>query len=438
MKPIIKILTVGALLLSAHTANAQVMTLDQCIEYAMQHSHDLEQQRLNTENKKIQLNTTQMSRLPNLNASVGQGWSFGRGVSRDGTTVDRTSAQTSFQVGTSLPVFTGFRIPNQVKAQKFDVLAATEDLEAAKLNLSIQIAVYYLNALFYRSLTGIQHKQLDLDKEALKYATTLFEEGRKPKSEVAVAEAQVATTQKSLTEAQGNETMALLNLMQAMNMTESDMAKFAVCEVDTTNIDGNIDSAAELFARAVETNPSIRAAQYSLKSSEYNLKATRAGWMPTLNFNASYSNSYFYVYDQDNQSFGKQFNLNGSEYVGLSLSIPIFDRFQTRNAMRQARLSISSQNIQLAKAKLSLEKEIQQAYWNAINAHKSYESAQKAYASTSLAYNYEAERYAAGRGTAYELQQARTKMERSAQDEVQAKYDLIMRLKILEFYVPNK
>lgn len=429
---------VGALLLSAHSVNAQVMTLDQCIEYAMQHNHDLEQQRLNTENKKIQLNTTQMSRLPNLSASVGQGWSFGRGASRDGTTVDRNSAQTSLQVGTSVPVFTGFRIPNQVKAQKFDVLAATQDLEAAKLNLSIQIAGYYLNALFYKSLTNIQRQQLSLDQEALGRAQTLFSEGRKPKSEVAVAEAQVATTQKSLTEAEGNETMALLNLMQAMNMTDADMAHFAVCEVDTTNINGHVDSAAELFARAVESNPSIRSAQYSLKSSEYNLKAARAGWMPTLNFNASYSNSYFYVYDQDNQSFAKQFNLNGSEYVGLSLSIPIFDRFQTRNAVRQARLNISSQSIYLAKAKLSLEKEIQQAYWNAVNAHSNYESAQKAYASTSLAYSYEAERYAAGRGTAYELQQARTKMERSAQDEVQAKYDLIMRLKILEFYVPNK
>lgn len=437
MKPIISILTVGALLLVAPAAHAQVMTLDECIAYAMEHSHDLEQQRLNAENKKIQLNTTKMSRLPNLTASIGQGWSFGRGASRDGTTVDRNSAQTSLQVGTSVPVFTGFRIPNQVKAQKFDVLAATEDLEAAKLNLSIQIAGYYLNALFYKNLTKIQQQQLELDNEALKYATTLFEEGRKPKSEVAVAEAQVATTQKSLTEAEGNETMALLNLMQAMNMSDSDMAKFSVCEVDTSNINGNIDSAGELFLRAVENNPSIRAAQYSLKSAEYTLKAQRAGWMPTVNFNASYSNSYFYVYDQDNQSFSKQFNLNGSEYVGLSLSIPIFDRFQTRNAVRQARLSISSQNIYLAKAKLSLEKEIQQAYWNAINAHNSYKSAQKAYASTSLAYNYEAERYAAGRGTAYELQQARTKMERSAQDEVQAKYDLIMRLKILEFYVPR-
>lgn len=429
---------VATLLGSSLEAQAQTMSLGECISYALEHNTSIEQRRLAEENQRVQLDNSRSSRLPSLNASLGQGWGFGRSTSREGTTIDRTSSNTNFQLSTSVPLFTGLRIPNQIKADEFSLKAASENLRLARRNVGVQVATYYLNALYYRGLVDVQRRQLELDQSALDKARALYEAGKRPQSEVATAEAQVALSDHSLTEAVGNETLARLDLMQMLNL-DGDVRQFGVQDIDTTNIltSGNETTPAALFDEAVATYPSILAAQYNLESSRYQLKVARSGYLPTLSLSASYSNSYNYVYDMENMKFGKQLDLNGSEYVGLSLNVPIFDRFQTRNSMRQARLNIESQNTALIEARQSLSKEIQQAYWNAQKARDNYASAQKANASTSLAYQYEEDRYESGKGTAYDLQQARTRLEKALHDELQAKYEYLMRMKILESYLES-
>lgn len=439
------------------TASAQTMSLQQCVDYALAHNTTIEQRRLAEANQRIQADNARSQRLPSLSASLGQGWGFGRSTGRDGTTIDRTSSNTNFSVSTSVPLFTGFRIPNQIKAEEYSLRAATENLRLAQRNVGVQVATYYLNALYYRGLVEVQRRQLELDKAALAKAQVLCEAGRRPQSEVASAEAQVAMTEHSLTEAVGNETLARLDLMQMLCL-DGDVRTFAIEDialdrhVDTGTIDasspadghidmGTIDTLSEptaLFDRAVAHYPSILAAQYNLEASHHQLKVARSGYLPSLSLNASYSNGYNYVYDMENMDFGRQLDLNGSEYVGLSLSIPIFDRFQTRHQMRQARLSIESQNTALIEARQQLGKEIQQAYWNARKSHDNHASAIKARQSTDLAYQYELERYDAGKGTAYDLQQARTRLEKAMNDELQAKYEYLMRCKILETYLAEE
>lgn len=433
----------GLLLMLSASLHAQTMSLPDCIKYALEHNTSIEQRRIAEQNQRVQLDNSRNNRLPSLNASMSQGWGFGRSTGRDGTTIDRTSANTSFSLNTSLPLFTGFRIPNQIKSDEYSLKAASENLRQARRNVSVQVATYYLNALYYRGLVDVQRRQVDLDKAAYDKAKALFEAGKRPQSEVASAEAQVALSEHSLTEAIGNETLARLDLMQMLNL-EGDVRGFNILDLaadlpdeasaQTTGSVGTLSSDL-IFDQAVANFPSILAAQYNLESSRYQLKVARSGYLPSLSFSASYSNSYNYVYDMENMAFGKQLDLNGSEYLGLSLNIPIFDRFQTRNSMRQARLNIESQNMALIEARQSLNKEIQQAYWNAQKARDNYTSAQKANTSTALAYRYEFDRYESGKGTAYDLQQARTRMEKAQQDEVQAKYEYLMRIKILESYL---
>lgn len=435
--------------LAASPLCAQTMSLEDCITYALEHNTSIEQRKIAEENQRVQLDNSRNNRLPSLNASMSQGWGFGRSTSREGTTIDRTSANSSFNLSTSVPLFTGFRIPNQIKSDEYSLKAASENLRQARRNVGVQVATYYLNALYYRGLVDVQRRQLELDQAALEKARALFEAGKRPESEVATADAQVALTEHSLTEAIGNEILARLDLMQMLNL-DGDVREFSIVELEEGNgkievgdvaldvkgADSGIEGTPDgIFDLAVANYPSILAAQYNLESSRYQLKVARSGYLPTLSLSASYSNSYNYVYDMDNIRFGKQLDLNGSEYIGLSLNIPIFDRFQTRNSMRQARLNIENQNMALIEARQSLNKEIQQAYWNAQKARDNYTSAQKANASTALAYQYESDRYDSGKGTSYDLQQARTRMEKAQHDEVQAKYEYLMRIKILESYL---
>lgn len=417
------------------SANAQErMTLHDCVQFAIDHNISIEQRKLQTQNAEIALNTSKSSRLPAVTASLGQSFGFGRSTSRDGSTVDQTSANTSFNIGAQMPIFTGFRIPNQIKADEYSLKAATENLEKAKRDITVSVASYYLQALYYKGLTEIQNRQLELDRDALAKAQALYDAGRKPESEVAAAAAQVAMSEHSLTEAQGNELLARLDLIQLLNMN-CDADKFYVVELDTTSMLGDMPLPEAVFSYAVETHPAIMAAKYNLETSKHQLNVAKSSLMPSLSLSASYSNSYFHLYDSDfNSSFGKQLDLNGSEYVGLSLSIPIFSRFASRNSVRQAKLSVQNYNWALEEARQSLNKEIQQAYWNAAKARDNYFSAQKAAESTTIAYRYEADRYAAGRSTTYDLQSVRTRLEKALHDEIQSKYEYLIRVKILEFY----
>jgi len=443
MRRINKILAVGVLLTGGSLQpditdgsylHAQSMSLRECIDYALKHNNQIKQQEISTKTSEISLENQKNSYLPTVSANMGQGFGFGRSTGRDGSTVDQTSASTNFGINAGMELFTGLRRPNQIKSNKYSLMAATENLELAKRNISIQVAAGYLQALYSKGLVDVQRQQLALDQEALDRARALYEAGKKPESEVATSEAQVAISEHSLTESMGNETLARLDLMQLLNL-EGDVRDFAVVDIDTTSLVGDITPASLVFEQAVENHPSIMGAKYNLESSKYDINVAKSQLMPSISLSASYSNSYYYLFDSDfNQKFSKQLDLNGSEYLGLNISIPIFNRFQTRNSIRQARLQKETREIALSEARQSLFKEIQQAYWNAQKARDNYKSAQKAHASTSLAYSYEAERYAQGKGTAYDLQQARTRLEKSAHDELQAKYEFLMRIKILEFY----
>ena len=260
----------GLLLMLSASLHAQTMSLPDCIKYALEHNTSIEQRRIAEQNQRVQLDNSRNNRLPSLNASMSQGWGFGRSTGRDGTTIDRTSANTSFSLNTSLPLFTGFRIPNQIKSDEYSLKAASENLRQARRNVSVQVATYYLNALYYRGLVDVQRRQVDLDKAAYDKAKALFEAGKRPQSEVASAEAQVALSEHSLTEAIGNETLARLDLMQMLNL-EGDVRGFNILDLaadlpdeasaQTTGSVGTLSSDL-IFDQAVANFPSILATHY--------------------------------------------------------------------------------------------------------------------------------------------------------------------------------
>ena len=275
-------------------ADAQTqMSLQECVRYAIDHNITIEQRKLQEENAAVTLNTSKKSWLPSVSATLSQGFGFGRSTGRDGSTIDNTSANTSFNIGAQMPLFTGLRIPNQIKSDKYSLMAAAENLEKAKRDITINVAALYLNALYYKGLSDIQRIQLDLDKETLERATSLYEAGRKPESEVANARAQVAVTEHSLTEAKGNEIIARLDLIQLLNL-ECSADQFAVVDLDTTSLLGDMPLPETVFDYAVETHPSIMAAKYNLEASKYQLNVARSGHMPTVSLSASYSNSFFH------------------------------------------------------------------------------------------------------------------------------------------------
>lgn len=411
-------------------------TLRQCVDYAVENNIDLRQQLLKVKNAEIDLSTTKNSRLPDLTASVGQDFSFGRSTLGDNTSQSVNSTRTSFGVSSSTPIFTGFRIPNQTKADQLTLFSVTEGLKKAKENLELQVVSLYLDVLFKKEILKAYQEQVEYSYQQVERTKILFESGKIPASQLYDINAQLAKDELNVTMAVNDLDLSLLNLSQALNLPQTenfDIEEPNLGDVIYNNISSVIPPD-QVYNLALGIKPHVKEAEYKLQSSEKLLKVAQSGYWPTLSLGLGYSTSYRTVSGQDTPSFGKQIKDYGSEYISLSLSIPIFNRFQTRNQVRSARLNIENETLALDNVKLALYKEIQQAYQSATAAQAKYSSTAKAYDAADESFKYAQERYEIGKSTVFEFNEAKTKLLTSRSEQIQAKYDFLFRSKILDFY----
>ena len=434
-----------SLTLATTSAVAQEQTapwsLEACIDYAYANNIQLKQKVEEQEARKVELHTSKHSWLPAVNANMGQSFQFGRSTSKSGVIVDQNASNTTFNINLDMPIFDGFKIPNDIAARKLDLQAAIESLNKAKEDLAINIASYYLQVLYNKELQRVAQLQVDLDKEQVNKTEAMVDAGKVPLSQLYDIKAQLAKDEVTLTEAANNVQLALLDLAQSLELERSDRSFDIVTPQITDAVAENMSSILPpetIFDQAVTFKPQIKEQEYLLESQKRMLKVAQAGYYPKLNFGASYSNGYYHTSMggefADTRSFGDQLKQNGQKIVGFSLSIPLFNRFQVRNSVRSARIGINNQQLMLENSKKTLYKEIQQAYYNATAAQEKYQASDKSVAASKEAFDYAQVRYAAGKSTVFEFNEAKTKYAQSLAEQAQAKYDFIFRAKILDFY----
>ena len=419
---------------------SKLWTLEECIQYALSHNIDLKQREQEQKSREVELHSSRFSWLPDLNANIGQNFDFGRSPSKTGVIVDQNSSNSSVAVSLSMPVFDGLRIPNDIAAKKLDLKAAVESLNKAKEDLAVNIASYYLQVLYNKEVERIAELQVSLSREQVTKTEALVKNGKVPLSQLYDIKAQLANDEVSLTEAQGNVRLALLDLTQSLEL-ERDGANFDIVIPETDDAVGkymgSILPPDHIYDHAVTFKPQIKQQEYLLESQKKMLKVAQSGYYPKLNFGASYSNGYYHYSgdgDYTNLPFGDQLQANARKTIGFSLSIPLFNRFQTRNSVRAARIGIINQQLTMENTKKALYKEIQQAYYNATAAQEKYLASEKSVLASREAYTYAENRYSAGKSTVFEYNEAKTQYARSLSEQAQAKYEFIFRTKILDFY----
>lgn len=437
-----KMITSVAILLaalSAARAQQHAYTLDECIDYAISHNINVQERALAISQQEIALNTSKNAWLPDLNLDMSQMFGFnnpGAASGNGSVSLAEDGSATTGSVRASMPLFDGFKTKNQIQADRFSLMSATANLEAAKKDISIQVAAYYLQCLYYKGMADVSRKQVETSREMVRRAAILVEEGKRPRSEQADAEAQLALDEHTLTNDEGQYTLSLLTLAHALNMP--DIEGFRIVEDEQAlglSSDATLQMPQTIYESTVDSWPTIMSAQAGIRQSESLLKVRKADYYPQLNLTGSMGTAYYNLFHQGGLgSFGHQLHSNLGEVIGLSLSYPIFNRFQTRNSVKHASNEILHQRLALEDAKLKLREDIQNAYYNATVAQKKRQSSVKACEASRISVEYEEIRYEEGRASIFDLLQARQKYHKAQQDAVQAKYESLIRQKILEFY----
>lgn len=433
-----RILLAAGLIATLGAQAQETWSLRQCIDHAIEHNITVRQTENAAKQSAISVSSAKWARLPNLNASASQSWNWGRSqtaikdeASGDYSTVyvNTSSNGTNFSIGTSIPLFTGMEIPNQYSLAKLNLKAAIADLDKAKEDIAINVASAYLQVLYCEELHYVALHQKMLSEQQATRIGRLAELGKASIAEVAEARARVAQDEMNVVQTQNNRNLALLDLTQLIELSSPDGFK---PEAPNAEVEFQpLTPPDEIYQSAIASKPAIRAAQHRLEGSKHSIRIAQSAYYPQLSLNGSLGTNYYSTLDRN---FSQQMGDNFNKYVGLSLSVPLFNRLSTRNRVRSARLEQENYSLQLDNAKKTLYKEIQQAWYNAVAAEAQYRSSRSAAQAGRESFRLMSEKYENGKANAVEYNEAKQNLLKAQSDELQAKYEYLFRTKILAFY----
>ncbi len=430
-------LAAAVLSLSASPATAQssvpkAWTLRECTEYAVSHNITVRQQGLQRQQQEIQLSTARNSRLPDLNASASESFSFGRGLTIENTYANRNTTNTAFGLSTSVPLFTGFEIPNTVRLRQLNLEAATQDLEKARNDVRMQVAQAYVQILYDKEIAEVAHRQVRIDSLQVERLKAFVAGGKASAAELSQQQATLGQSILTATQADNNTRLALLDLSQLLELDTPegfDIVRPEAGAAETVPVSPDV-----VFAEALTLKPEVQAEQLRLDATESSIRIAQAGYYPTLSLSGGLQSNYYKTSGLAAEGFGKQLKNNFAQYIGINLSIPIFNRFSTRNSVRSAQLERENQQLQLENVKKRLYKEIQQVYYNAVAAQRKYESSLLAHTSSQDAFTLTQAKYENGKATVTEFNESKNQWLKAESDLVQARYEHLYQVTLLDFY----
>ncbi|WP_217961420.1 TolC family protein [Muribaculum intestinale] len=420
-----------SMLMAVSSAVASPWSLDSCISYAVEHSLQVRQRIVEVRQGNVEVSSAKSGYLPTLGAQVSQGWNIGRGLTSDNTYADRNTSNTQWGVNLSLPLFDGLNTPRQVAYAKASLAASLQQLEAIRDNVTLNVIAGYLQVLYQKELHQEALHQEALSSYEFTRRKALLEAGKIPEIDMLEAESQLAQDRMSVATSANDTRLALVDLAQLLYIDDID--GFDIEPIDTDMPALTMAPLAELYAWALGRSHAVAAARANITAAERGIDVAKTGYIPRLSFNAGIGSSYYTVSGFSNEPFGRQMRNNYATSMGFSLSIPIFDGLQTRNQVNRAKVQKVNAELQLDQAEQELMRQVQQAYYQADGARARLAAGETARDAANKAFEAMQEKYSVGRATPTDYEQAKSKALTATTQAIQARYELILRTRILDF-----
>ena len=428
-----KQLLIISLCLLSLSINAEVLTLQQCIDSALLNSLTIQKQGNQYASQRLQYTQSKADISPSISGSAGQSWIFGRSIGADNIYHAQNSSQTTFNISANIVLFDGLQMKYNIDQARANMQATEANMQAIQSQIRMNISSMYLQVLLCKELLKVAENQLEDTQLKLKRDSALVAVNRLPAGELYTLQAQVAREELEVTQRQNNLQLSLLDLAQAIEL--QDISNFNIATPNSEELVGGLlPNNEEVYQIALQSRPEIKALEYTIQANESALKGAKSAYSPTLSAGANVGTGYYDMQGAENQPFGTQMRDNFSASVGLNLHVPIYDKNQTTTRVKQQKLALENARLDLEQQKNDLRKEIDQAYFNAKNASAEQISAEKAERAAAEALRYATQKYEAGRSTLYEYQEARNNYLQAQSTRLQAQYNYLFRLRILQYY----
>ncbi|MEI6851856.1 MAG: TolC family protein [Bacteroidota bacterium] len=465
MKKLIVISFVLIALLPGTILAQKIWTLEECIAYALNNNIQIKQQQLNTVVSKLQYNQSIAALFPSVNGSASLMYNNGQTVDMyTNQFASKTVQSDNFNLSSNVVLFNGLQLLNGLKQKQIDFLASKYDLEKIKNDISLTIATAYLQVLYSIELLDIAKNQLEITKQQVGRTEKLYTVGTVAKGTLLTMQSQEATDELQKVNAQNQLDMAYLTLAQLLDLQNNqgfDIVKPALILPDASSLMQQVD---EIYAKALGIQPEIKSAELKVQSAKKGLSISKGMYSPSLTLSASYGTGYsgasktpigatitgtqvigatalgeevfspIYEYTYEKIKFWNQLDNNQNKSIGLYLNVPIFNKWQTQTMIGTSKVQLNSAKLNLQSAQNQLYKTIQQAYADANASLNKYNASTKSVDALTESFGYTEQKFNVGMVNSIDYNDAKNNLLKAKSELLQAKYDYIFRLKVLDFY----
>ena len=439
--------------------------LQECIDYAQKNNIALKQAQLSTEISKNNSIQSKAAVLPSLNAGAQHTYNFGRTIDRYTNTFANTQVLSqNFYISSNVVLWSGLAQYNNIKATQYQYLSSTETYLQQKNDLALNVATAYINVIFSDEISQIAKNQFKITQEQLARTEKLANAGTLAKSAVYDLKAQLANEEVNVTSADNNYQIAMLTLKQLLNLDSLNGFKIVRPVLDVTNSEIASMSVQNIYETALKNQHSIKSTEYNLLAAEKNLAVARGRVSPTLsatgtlgtgtsgldknidavNFvgwdtTAVTTGGDFVVTPKtelvtSKKPFADQFKDNVNKSIGFTLSVPLYNGLQTYTGIKNAKINALNAKYSQDLAEQNLYKLIAQAYVNAKAAINKYNATKLAVEASDQSFYYAEQKYNVGAISTFDYNTAKVRIQNAQSNLVQAKYDYIFKLKVLDYY----
>ncbi len=443
----IKYIASAILILAATSLQAQEKVkwqLDSCISFAQEENIQINRSKLNMERVQQDELNAKASLLPSINASASQGFNFGQSIDPFTNQFATERVQYgNYGASLSFDLFRGLSKYKEVKRSQTDYEVNKLETDRMINDISLNIATGYLQILFQQELLKVAQEQVAISQMQVDRVKQLFDAGQVANSDYLDIKAQLANDELTKVKAENELLLSYVNLVQLMQLPAELQRDFDI-EVPDLSAYDNMElfvTPGEVYNAALEIMPEVLRDKESIARNEMNLQVVKGNYWPSLSFTAFAGSGYsgrnyndFNDPESGTKSWGDQFNDNLNYQTGLSLRIPIYNGLAVRTSTQKAEIAIREASYNLSETKNNLEQAIQKAYYDALAAKQKYSASITAVESLTEAFAYSQLEYEEGVIDQVTYNQVKTNLTKAESDLVQAKFDYIFRLKILDFY----
>jgi len=429
--------------LSATAQAQEVITIKQAVDRMLQNNLNIKQSALNVATAETYVQQSKAELYPSLNGGVNNDFNFGRSLNpATNQLITRNFFSGTANLSTSVDLFNGFAKINQIKQNRITLEANYSALDKTKNDLVLQVVTTYFQVVFNEDLLRASREQLQVAQQTLTRESALFDAGNKTTADIAQAKAQVATAELNVTNAQNQLTISYLTLSQLMEMGSDASYKVVAPTIEDITSAQQRYPERDINEAALATFPDLKLARLNREAAAKGVDVARGFLFPTISLGGGLGTRYSYDLAAQPGQIGAgdarlfdQINNNFYQSVGMSIRIPIFNGLASRSNLKRAKISYEGYQIQEQLTKNNLNKVVAQAVADLRAASSRYQSTLNTFNAQAEAFRVNEERFNVGLVNSLDFNTSQTNRNRAEIDFIQAKYDLLFRSKVIDFYL---